>query len=134
MWLSFEYLILLLKCLFSDIYHNVTQKFFLKSYFSWRIITIQYFDGFAIYQHEWAIGIHVSPHPEFPATSLPFYPSGLSQSPGFGCPASRIDFALVICFTYGSVHISMPVSQTTPPLASPTKKNQTEFTTACKSE
>ena len=29
-------------------------------YFNWRIITLQYFDGSAMYQHESAIGIHVT--------------------------------------------------------------------------
>ena len=29
-------------------------------YFNWSIITLQYFDGSAIYQHESAIGIHVT--------------------------------------------------------------------------
>ena len=34
-----------------------------------------------------------------------FLPSGLSQSTGFGCPASCIKLALVIYFTLGKVHI-----------------------------
>ena len=51
---------------------------------------------FAIHQHELAIGIHVSP---YPPTSLPLYPSRLSQSTGFGYLASNIELALVIYFT-----------------------------------
>ena len=38
-----------------------------------------------------------------PATSL-FYPSGWSQSTGFGCPAPCIKLALTIYSTYGNVH------------------------------
>ena len=76
-----------------------------------------------MHQHELAIGIHVS-HPSWTHLPPPFllYPSGLSQSTGFGWPASWIDLALVICFTYGKVHISMLFSQTIPHLNSPTKK------------
>ena len=39
---------------------------------------------FAINEHELATGIHVSPHPE---PLSPPYPSRLSQSTGFVCPA-----------------------------------------------
>ena len=35
------------------------------------IITLQYRDGFCLYQHELAMGAHVSPHPE----TLPTLPS-----------------------------------------------------------
>ena len=49
--------------------------------------------------------VHVSPHP-----------SGLSQGTGFESPASCIELALVIDFTYGNnVHVSMLFSQITPP-------------------
>ena len=39
-------------------------------------------------------------HPPPPSTS---YRSGLSHSTGFGCPASCINLALVIWFTYGTM-------------------------------
>ena len=68
---------------------------------------------FAIHQHESAMGIPVSLHPE----PSPPYPSGLSQSTGFGCPASCIELALVIYFTYGNVHVSLLFSQIIPPSA-----------------
>jgi len=54
-----------------------TTSSFLKKivYFNWKIITLQYYDGFAIRQQESAIGIHVSPphrhHPEPPPSCLP---------------------------------------------------------------
>ena len=40
------------------------------------------------------------------APSTP-YPSGLSQSADFGCPASCIELALVTYFTYDNVHVSL---------------------------
>ena len=48
---------------------------------------------FAIHQHKSATGAHVSPHPDHPSFRPPFppHPSGLSQSTGFGCPASCIE-------------------------------------------
>ena len=72
------------------------------NYFNWGIITLQYYDGFAIHRHESATGAHVSLHPEPPS---PLHPSGLSQSTRFKCPASCIELALVICFTYGNIHV-----------------------------
>ena len=62
-----------------------------------------------------------------PPPSLP-YPSGLSQSTGFGCPVSCIEFALVICFTHGNVHVSTLFSQIIPPSLSPTESKSLFFT------
>ena len=73
---------------------------------------------FAIHRHESAVGAHVSPHPElpFPPTSLP-HPCGLSQSTNFECPASCIELALVIYFTYGNIRFNA-VPSNHPTLAS----------------
>jgi len=78
---------------------------------------------FAIYQHGLAIGIHVPPQSwTHPPTSLPFpCPSSLSQSTGFGCPASCIELTLGICFAYGNIHVSMLFSQIIPPSPFPTE-------------
>ena len=61
---------------------------------------------FAVPQDELATGIPVSAPPPsrnpFPPPS-PIYPFGLSQSTGFGCPASCIKLALVNYFTYDNV-------------------------------
>ena len=59
---------------------------------------------------------------------FPPYPSGLSQSTGFGCPVSYIEFALAICFTYDSIHISVLFSQVIPPLPFPSESKSLFFT------
>ena len=45
--------------------------------------------------------------------------SGLFQSNSFEYSASFIELALVICFTYGNMHVSMLFSQIIPPSSSP---------------
>ena len=93
------------------------------------MITLQYCGGFFIHQHESAIGAHVSPHPEPPIHLHPqTYPSGLSQNTGFECPASYIELALVIYFTYGNVHVSILFSQIIPRSPSPTESKSLFFT------
>ena len=49
-----------------------------------------------------------------PAPS-PTQPSGLSLSASFECPASCMEHVLVICFTYGNIHVLMLFSQIIPP-------------------
>ena len=104
---------------FSDFLdHNVLIYFI----FNYRI-TVQYCDAFffAIHQHELVIGLHMYPPfctPLSPPSS--FHPSRLSQSTGFGFPASCRKLPLAIYFTYGNMHVSMLFFQITPPSAFPT--------------
>ena len=65
--------------------------------------------------------VHMGPHQSWiPLPPLsPLHPSGLSQSTSFKCPASCIELALVICFTYGNIRVSMLSFHIVPPLPSP---------------
>ena len=83
---------------------------------------------FAIHQPELAQVYICPPHPEAPANLPPhLIPLGC-LSTSFGCPASYIELALVICFTYGNVHVSTLFSQIIPPLLSPTEPKSLFFT------
>ena len=55
-----------------------------------------------------------------PPPPSPSHSSGLSQSTSFGFPASCIEFALVIYFTCGNIHVSMLFSHIILPTSSPT--------------
>ena len=57
---------------------------------------------FAILRHESTRGAHVSPILNLLPPPSPPHPCGLSQSTSFECPASCIELALVIYFTYGN--------------------------------
>ena len=73
-------------------------------------------------------GAHVSHHPEtLLSPSLP-HPSVLSQSTSFEYPASCIELALVIYFTYGNTQVSMLFSQIISPSPSPTESIRLFYT------
>ena len=57
----------------------------------------------------------------------PSHPSGLSQCTSIECPVSCIELGLVICFTYGNIHVSMLLSQIIPPSTSPTESKSLFF-------
>ena len=82
--------------------------------------------AFAIHQHELAIDIHVSPHPE-PTSHLPPTPPGCHRAPALGALLHAL-LALVIHSAYGNVHVSMLFSQIIPPSSSPTKSRSLFFT------
>ena len=88
-------------------------------YFNWRLITLQYCGDFC-HTFTWiSHGCTDVPHPEFLSFPLPHPILWLSQSTSFGCPASCIELALVIYFTYGNIHVTMLFSQIIPPLPLP---------------
>ena len=96
-------------------------SFYLFIYFHWRLITLQYCGGCS----------HMST--ENGCTCIPFswtpppHLTGFSQSTSFECPASCIELALVICFTYGNIHVSMLFSHIIPPSPSPTESKSLFF-------
>ena len=97
-------------------------------YFNWRLITLQYCIGFAIYQHESATGILVLPILNPASLLLPrTIPLGyLSESaPSIQYHASN---GLAIHFIYDIIHVSMPFSQVIPPSPSPTESNRLFYT------
>ena len=58
----------------------------------------------------------------------PSHPSGSSQCTSPEHPVSCIEPGLVIRFTYDIIHVSMPFSQTIPPLSSPTEPKRLFYT------
>ena len=90
--------------------------------------TLQYCIGFAIYQHASATGVHVFPILTLPPTSLPYHPSGSPQCTSPKHPVSCIEPGLAIRFTYDNIHVSMPFSQSIPPLLSPTESERLFYT------
>ena len=58
----------------------------------------------------------------------PSQPSGSSQYTSPEHPVSCIEPGLAIRFTYDNIHVSMPFSQTNPPLPSPTESKRLSYT------
>ena len=70
--------------------------------------------GFAIHQHESAIGIHMFPILNPPPPPSPYRPSGWSQRTSPKHPVSCIEPGLAIRFIYYIIHVSMPFFQIIP--------------------
>ena len=98
-------------------------------YFNWGTITSQHCGGpchtsppishgGTCGPQSW-IPLHLPPHP----ISL-----GCPRAPVLSCPASCIELALVICYTYGNIHVSMLFSHIIPPSLSPTEFSSLFFT------
>ena len=88
--------------------------------FNWRLITLQYCIGFAIHQHESAMGVLPPPSP--------YHPSGSSQCTSPKLPVSCIEPGVAIHFTYDIIHVSTPFSQIIPPSPSPTESKRLFYT------
>ena len=86
---------------------------------------MQYCIGFAIQQHESAMGVHVFPILSPPPASLPI-PSLSVTNPEH--PVSCIEPGLVIHFTYDNIQDSMTFSQNIPPLPSNTASRRLFYT------
>ena len=97
-------------------------------YFNWRLITLQYFIGFAIPQHESATGIHMFPILNPPPSSLPVPSLWVIPVDQPKHPVSCIESGLAIRFIYDIIHVSMPFSQIIPPSPSPTESKRLFYT------
>ena len=102
------------------------------TYFNWRLITLQYCTGFAIHQHESAMGscspwtaCSGVPHPEPPSL---YHSSGSSQCTSPKHPISCIKPGLAIHFMYDIIHVSMSFSQIIPSSPSPTESKRLFYT------
>ena len=96
-------------------------------YFNWRLITSQY----CVICHTltWiSHGVHVSPQPEHHC-HFPSHPSmWVVPEHQLWVPASCIRLALVICFRYGNIHVSVLFSQIVLLSLSPTLSESLFFT------
>ena len=97
-------------------------------YFNWRLITLQYCIGFAIHQHESAMGVHVFPVLNLPShfppcTILLGHPS--APAPSILYLASNLDWQFI---SYMILYVSMPFSQIIPPSPSPTESKNLFYT------
>ena len=59
---------------------------------------------FAIYQHESAMGVHVSPHAEAPSHLPPHLPLWVVPEYWLCVPCLIYQLALVLYFMYGNIH------------------------------
>ena len=69
------------------------------------LVTLQYCIGFAIHQHESAMGVHVLPILSPPPS--PYHPSGSSQCTSLKHPVSCIEPGLAIRFLYDIIHVKV---------------------------
>ena len=95
--------------------------------FSWRLITILWWVLPYIDMNQPQVYKCPPSWTPLPSPS-PLHPSGSSQCTGFECPVSCIELGLVICFTYGNIHVSMLFAQVIPPSPSPTESKSLFFT------
>ena len=120
--------LLLLPSIFPNIrvFLNPPQLFFFL--ISWRLITLQYCNGFVIHWHESAMDIHVFPIPIPPPTSLSTQSLWVFPVHQVWSIVSCIQPGLVICFTLDNIHVSMLFSWNIPPSPSPTESKSLFYT------
>ena len=109
-------------CLYRQNYTHCHFSFF---FFFFHFLNLQYCIGFAICKHESATGIQVFPILNPPLS--PFHPSGSSQCTSPKHQVSCIKPGLATRSIY-IIHVSMPFSQITPPLSSPTESIRLFYT------
>ena len=104
----------------TDLLEYKAASFFL----NWKLVTLQYCAGFC-HKKPWGTWLYLCypSWPSFPPPS-PSRPSGSSQCTSPEYPVSCIESGLAISFTYGSIHVSMLLSQIIPPSPSPTESKR----------
>ena len=102
---------------------------FLKIYFNWRLITLQYCGGFLPYidMNQPQVCMCSPSLTPLPSPSPP-HPSGSSQCTSLEHPVSCIELRLVIHFTYDNIHVSMPFSHIIQRSPSPTESKRLFYT------
>ena len=94
-------------------------NFFNQFIFSWRIIALQYLLVSTIYQHESAIGIHVSPPSWNSSHLLPLpTPLGCRRAPDLSSLCHTWNVRWLSNFPYDNMYVSMLLSQFVPPCPS----------------
>ena len=92
-------------------------------FYYYYFFTLQYCIGFAIHQHESAMGVHVFPILNPPLSSLLISSLWVIPVTSPKLPVSCIKPGLAIHFLYDIIHISMPFSKIIP-LPSPTESKR----------
>ena len=101
--------------------------------FNWTLINLQYCIGFAIHQHESAMGIHMFSilNPAPTSLPVPFLWVIPVLQPQASCILHQTwtgDSFHIWYYTYDTIHVSMPFSQIIPPSPFPTESKWLFYT------
>ena len=116
----------MIPCLFLVVLSHFLIYFFL--FILFYFLTLQYCISFAKYRNESATGISVLPILNPPPSSLHYPPSGSSQGTNPKHLVLCIEPGLATCFIHDIIHVSMPLSQISPPCPSPTESIRLIYT------